>query len=972
MHTGREYSREEAGHMYSDKKIYLLALPQEIAVQMIFSMESGFILPNIHYYTPLKGVEGLEKGRLLVVTEKIPLSDQHELFATSNYGFGGTNAIALLRRNNKRKSTQKIRNSMLPQLICVSGRNKEGVNKILDDFSKQEYDAEYAYLLQQAFSIPHENHIYRGFALYNKFNEITRSCKRLEFGDRKLVMLFDNFNEKWYSITKGVDVIVKGKVYEQNEEYLIIELPRTKGDNKLCMEKDDIYTELRLRGYQYNNEFKGISRCNVDISQATIEWKNNWICCIDNILQMFLLHLNTKELHVARGIQQLILNIPKFLKQIETSNNSIAVELHEDTRIIRAPGVEIRGYHTKTIEKTNPEAAVLEVVKFIPNETQLDTESSVRSLVQLILENVNGINIDIVEIYEDGEEEQLLHALMTKAIDEQPLIQHQVTVLINNIKKSLISLVQGKIKETKSNCLIVVATKLLEAQEKLRELQESNFKNIFLISRESLKCNLSEIKNISLNILCSYTTNNESLILLRLKTNTFMKERTLSLCNALHNFQWISRLRIMLHENNRVLLYTDNIEPSGILGLVCSLKKEYSTEKICCIFVMDDAPEFDPDSNFYRQQLDKKLSVNVWKNKQWGTYRHLLLPETKLVQRTNYCLNSIPFEAISSLQWIEGEPLEDEITFDGEDTITVSYYKTGCFMFHVVLGLLCRGERVMGICLEGPLRTVIRTKFFLPIPDEWTMEDAASVISAYSPIIALLLTIGCTELLKAACHLGPIDGIFNLAAVLRDGIFENQTEKTFKDALLPKTYTTQNLDIISRQLCPNLRYFVVFSSFAAGRGILGQTNYAMANSITDRICEKRKEEGYSALAIQWAAVREVGIVARLQNGRSEVIDGTIPQRICSCLQQLDKFLFQSETIVASMVVAPNNCRGENDLFEDIMNIFGITNIGSISMQSTLPEIGLDSITLVEIKQILERKYDMFLETDEIRGLTLAR
>lgn len=43
-------------------------------------MKSGFILPNINYCTPLRGVEGLEKRRLAVVTEKVPLSDHQQLF----------------------------------------------------------------------------------------------------------------------------------------------------------------------------------------------------------------------------------------------------------------------------------------------------------------------------------------------------------------------------------------------------------------------------------------------------------------------------------------------------------------------------------------------------------------------------------------------------------------------------------------------------------------------------------------------------------------------------------------------------------------------------------------------------------------------------------------------------------------------------------------------------------------------------
>lgn len=53
------------------------------------------------------------------------------------------------------------------------------------------------------------------------------------------------------------------------------------------------------------------------------------------------------------------------------------------------------------------------------------------------------------------------------------------------------------------------------------------------------------------------------------------------------------------------------------------------------------------------------------------------------------------------------------------------------------------------------------------------------------------------------------------------------------------------------------RYFVVFSSGSCGRGNAGQTNYGVANSIMERICEKRKREGYPALAIQWGAIGDV-------------------------------------------------------------------------------------------------------------------
>jgi fatty acid synthase len=53
------------------------------------------------------------------------------------------------------------------------------------------------------------------------------------------------------------------------------------------------------------------------------------------------------------------------------------------------------------------------------------------------------------------------------------------------------------------------------------------------------------------------------------------------------------------------------------------------------------------------------------------------------------------------------------------------------------------------------------------------------------------------------------------------------------------------------------RYFVIFSSVSCGRGNAGQTNYGMANSIMEMICERRKRDGFPALAIQWGAIGDV-------------------------------------------------------------------------------------------------------------------
>nr|XP_022920511.1 fatty acid synthase-like [Onthophagus taurus] len=233
---------------------------------------------------------------------------------------------------------------------------------------------------------------------------------------------------------------------------------------------------------------------------------------------------------------------------------------------------------------------------------------------------------------------------------------------------------------------------------------------------------------------------------------------------------------------------------------------------------------------------------------------------------------------------------------------------------------------------------------------------------------------GCRTLLSFAETLGPVEGIFNLAVVLKDALFENQTVESFEVSLKPKAYATQYLDEISRGVCVNLKYFVVFSSVSCGRGNAGQTNYGMANSIMERICERRKKEGFPALAIQWGAIGDVGLVADMQENHKElVIGGTLQQRISNCLQVLDRLLKQKEPIVSSMVVAEKRGGvGANNIFDAVLNIIGVTNLKAVSHYATFPELGMDSMMAIEIKQTLEKEYEVFLNAQDIRNMTISK
>lgn len=233
---------------------------------------------------------------------------------------------------------------------------------------------------------------------------------------------------------------------------------------------------------------------------------------------------------------------------------------------------------------------------------------------------------------------------------------------------------------------------------------------------------------------------------------------------------------------------------------------------------------------------------------------------------------------------------------------------------------------------------------------------------------------GAQKLLQAANKLGPVGGVFNLAAVLRDGLLENATEADFKTVCVPKVDGTKNLDQATRELCPDLDYFVCFSSVSCGRGNIGQVNYGLANSAMERICEARQAVGLPGTAIQWGAIGDTGLVLENLGDNDTVVGGTLPQRMPSCLQTMDFFMQQPCPVLASMVVAEKRKAetGGAGLVSCVANILGLKDTKNVSDSATLADLGMDSLMGAEIKQTLERNFDTVLSAAEIRMLTFGR
>ncbi|KAI0542515.1 hypothetical protein GGR58DRAFT_452645 [Xylaria digitata] len=107
----------------------------------------------------------------------------------------------------------------------------------------------------------------------------------------------------------------------------------------------------------------------------------------------------------------------------------------------------------------------------------------------------------------------------------------------------------------------------------------------------------------------------------------------------------------------------------------------------------------------------------------------------------------------------------------------------------------------------------------------------------------------------------PIQGVVHAAMVLKDGMFEQMTHRSFVDCIKPKAQGALSLHraLESAGISPD--FFVMTSSISALLGNTGQANYSAANSALDALARQRRAAGLAATSLVLPMVLDVGVVA---------------------------------------------------------------------------------------------------------------
>ena len=566
-----------------------------------------------------------------------------------------------------------------------------------------------------------------------------------------------------FEIIEGINAIVTGFIRSPTTSL-------TPQDSMICEESPllpsrDFYKELRLRGYQYKNLFRSIVNARSNGCGGKIKWNSNWVAFLDCLLQVQIIGKDTRMLMLPTSLRKVIIKPREhldFILSLPGEEKVLEVKSSTNLNLLRCGGIEIRGLNASLVGRRRPPSVpVLETYEFVPHfvPPSLSRINLARFCVQLALENLQIQKFSIVEVDAyDGKEP--LSSFFAQALGDLPLVTGDLNYLTSRPVKVEAVNVHDCVLTTFNNAHFIIDAEVVSNLSKLEILFGQLCEGGFILSRETNVPTKIDPQNLSqgCQIVAIIPLNDEFIVILQyFKVKPKVPSTVIAVTSE--NFDWLEKLKEAIKQGP-VIAYSQNDPLSGIIGLVNCIRKEPNGLNLRCVFI-DDArvPSFDTKNQFFKTQLELGLAINVFKNGQWGSYRHFILQQEKIIgPRIDHCFaNSLTRGDLSSMTWLDGpynqrKPGKSTVKVQyaslnfrdvmlATGKITVAAYGSGRLKQTCVLGLEyagCNenGQRVMGMVLSGGLASFVEAdeKFLWECPDDWTLEEAATVPVVYATV----------------------------------------------------------------------------------------------------------------------------------------------------------------------------------------------------------------------------------------------
>nr|KAF7429600.1 hypothetical protein H0235_005998 [Vespula pensylvanica] len=560
-------------------------------------------------------------------------------------------------------------------------------------------------------------------------------------GDLTLfIMVFKgsgNFEVK----TKDGSMIASGTIRStQSTDREISDLSSLQEQSEIIT-KEDVYTDLLVRGYEYGECYNIIRGLSSSCSNGTLTWNEDWPLLLEGLFQVHIFSSNSRKILMPNIIQKIVVDMRQFTEDIKKMN-SLPMKFDKCINVITCPGIAVSGVKLQEVVLTEANLEILtKEVRLIPNvdETEMNIIDVCHVVLGLLSENICENTTGKIMVIQESEHDQ-----------DNILGCIEKTLKATKDSFEIQCVARKKIKQTfdeKFNLMIIDNAHFNDIRKIINNVSTESFL-LIIIKTEDQDRVITAFTNIGLNLVLKKNIAFGRTILLLRKLENAKKPIVIK-----SQDNCIDQLKKSLRDSryDKVIFLMNTVTENDIFETLRALKEESGYKKLQIFDLQDTkAPEFSLESTFYQNQMKLNLRQNVLSSdSEWGTYRWMPLSE-KSTSSSRWRVN---IEKSGSLTLMEELPLIKE---KNKSTVKVEYAAFDLNIYEHWLdndvsldsqisiteysGTDEKGRRVMGLVRNLTTSNEIcpDPDFTWVIPDSLSFEDAATIPQAYLAAFTIL------------------------------------------------------------------------------------------------------------------------------------------------------------------------------------------------------------------------------------------